>query len=76
YVRTPNNIDFSVKGEYFTFAMAEASPGGVSENLEFWYKADQGFSGSRWDDSSLKGVPLVQSQSHPTPVLSNTAAPQ
>ncbi len=76
YVRTPGTIDFSAGGEYFTFATAGASPGGVSENLEFWYKADQGFSGTQWNDASVNEIPLVQSQSHPTPVLSNTSAPQ
>jgi len=64
-VLTFTNVNFS-DGDFFTLAAPVTNaPGGVSNNLHLWLRADQGVTGvtsaSAWDDQSLNGFTATQS---------------
>jgi hypothetical protein len=67
------NVNFN-DNDYFTIAYKSTFPGGVSDNLKFWVKADNGItisssSISQWSDQSGYSRNLLQSTSSNRPTL-------
>ena len=52
---------------YFTLAAKLAAPGGVSDNLRVWLRADEGFSPSIWQDVSGLGNHYTQTNASRQP---------
>ncbi len=79
---TLSNLDFA-NGEHFTVAYLAPGPGGVSQNLNLWLRADIGTSTTAngagiaaWVDQSASGINAVQSTTANQPRFFNQTLDQ
>ncbi|MFN4364645.1 beta strand repeat-containing protein, partial [Chryseobacterium hispalense] len=71
-------VDFT-SGQFFSFAAVVAAPGGVSNGLKLWVKADSGITlngstVSSWDNLVVPGTPIAQPTAARQPSYGNSIA--